>query len=179
MKYHPDKNQDNVEWASKKFQDVAEAYEVLSDSDKRSVYDRFGEEGLKAGAGGGDAGGFPGGGGGGGFHEFGGGGGGGGFPGGASFHFEAGDAHRTFEQFFGKGTPGGALIRSRPAQWVYRQYTSVARGSQIRWLFQRWERLRQWLSGLAPGRADQRETRTRNRKKSRDRYGDPRPRGAS
>lgn len=100
LKYHPDKNQDKTEWASKKFQDVAEAYEVLSDSEKRAIYDQFGEEGLKHGAGGGDP------------------SGGGGFPGGGSFrpgggtrfHFEAGDAQRTFEQFFGTGTPGGGNI---------------------------------------------------------------------
>ncbi|CAM9976328.1 unnamed protein product, partial [Sphacelaria rigidula] len=104
LKYHPDKNQDNTEWASKKFQDVAEAYEVLSDSEKRSIYDQFGEEGLKHGAGdpsgggGFPGGGFPGGG-------FPGGGFGGG--GGTRFHFNAGDAQRTFEQFFREGGPGG------------------------------------------------------------------------
>ncbi|PSS06204.1 DnaJ protein like [Actinidia chinensis var. chinensis] len=46
LKYHPDKNQGNEE-ANKKFAEINNAYEVLSDSEKRSIYDRHGEEGLK------------------------------------------------------------------------------------------------------------------------------------
>ncbi|KAL0061908.1 DnaJ-related protein scj1 [Marasmius tenuissimus] len=45
-KYHPDKNKDPA--AADKFVEVAYAYEVLSDSTKRQIYDRHGEEGLKA-----------------------------------------------------------------------------------------------------------------------------------
>ncbi len=41
MKFHPDKNPNNKE-AEEKFKEAAEAYEVLSDQDKRSQYDRFG-----------------------------------------------------------------------------------------------------------------------------------------
>lgn len=44
LKYHPDKN--NAEDAEEKFKEIAEAYEVLGDSDKRSTYDRYGEDGL-------------------------------------------------------------------------------------------------------------------------------------
>ncbi|KAK8583233.1 hypothetical protein V6N13_021944 [Hibiscus sabdariffa] len=46
LKYHPDKNPGNEE-ANKRFADISNAYEVLSDSEKRGIYDRYGEEGLK------------------------------------------------------------------------------------------------------------------------------------
>ena len=46
MKYHPDKNPDDPD-ASAKFHDINDAYEVLQDDEKRGIYDRHGEEGLK------------------------------------------------------------------------------------------------------------------------------------
>jgi len=49
LKWHPDKNQDNKEEAERKFKDIAEAYDVLSDPKKKGIYDQFGEEGLKGG----------------------------------------------------------------------------------------------------------------------------------
>jgi DnaJ-class molecular chaperone len=45
LEYHPDKNKD--EGATDKFQEIARAYEVLSDSEKKQIYDQRGEEGLK------------------------------------------------------------------------------------------------------------------------------------
>lgn len=88
VKYHPDKNPDNRETATAKFQEVSEAYDILSDPEKRKVYDLYGEDGLKAGVGpetpGGGA--APFGGGMGGYH---------------AMDEEA--ARRIFESFFGGG----------------------------------------------------------------------------
>jgi molecular chaperone DnaJ len=52
IQFHPDKNQGNKE-AEEKFKEAAEAYEVLSDSNKRTQYDRFGHSRGNGGFGGG------------------------------------------------------------------------------------------------------------------------------
>ncbi|KJD34701.1 molecular chaperone DnaJ [Tamlana nanhaiensis] len=86
IEFHPDKNPDNKE-AEAKFKEAAEAYEVLSDADKKARYDQFGHQAFEGGFGGGGGGGMNmddifsqfgdifGGGGFGGFSGFGGGGG--------------------------------------------------------------------------------------------------------
>lgn len=54
IQFHPDKNPGNKE-AEEKFKEAAEAYEVLSDTQKRQRYDQFGHAGMGSNAGGGGA----------------------------------------------------------------------------------------------------------------------------
>jgi len=57
MQHHPDRNPDDRE-AESRFKEASEAYQVLSDAERRSRYDRFGHEGAQGGVGGGGAPGF-------------------------------------------------------------------------------------------------------------------------
>ena len=50
MQYHPDRNNGSRE-AEEKFKEITEAYDVLRDPNKRATYDRYGEAGLRGGAG--------------------------------------------------------------------------------------------------------------------------------
>ncbi|CAI5440847.1 unnamed protein product [Caenorhabditis angaria] len=83
LKYHPDKNKDAG--AENKFKEIAEAYDVLSDSSKKTIYDKYGEDGLKEGGPGG-----PGGSGHGAHYEF------------------RGDPMNIFSSFFGGSDPFGS-----------------------------------------------------------------------
>lgn len=90
LKYHPDRNPDDKE-AEDKFKEAAEAYEVLSDDQKKARYDRFGHAGMS---------------------------GAGGFGGGGSMNMD--DIFSQFGDIFGEGNPfesffggGGGRARGR------------------------------------------------------------------
>lgn len=46
LKYHPDRNPNNKEATEEKFKEIGKAYSILSDNDKKKIYDKFGEEGI-------------------------------------------------------------------------------------------------------------------------------------
>ena len=81
VKWHPDKNPDNKEESEEQFKKIAAAYTVLSDSEKRKIYDTGGEEALKQGGG----------------------------AGGNPFGQGGIDPHEIFKQFFGGGSPFGDM----------------------------------------------------------------------
>ncbi|QKJ23045.1 molecular chaperone DnaJ [Poseidonibacter lekithochrous] len=95
MKYHPDKNPGDHE-AEENFKAVNEAYQVLSDEEKKSIYDRYGKQGLEG-------------------HGQGGGFGGGGFD----------DLSSVFEEMFGSAFGGGGR-GSRRERKTYNYNLDVA-----------------------------------------------------
>ena len=99
-KYHPDANPDNKKEAEAKFKEVNEAYEVLSDSQKRRMYDQFGTADPSQGFGGGAGGPF---GGQGGYYSY-----------TTSDFGDFGDLGDIFSSFFGGGF--GSSSRSRASR---------------------------------------------------------------
>lgn len=100
MKYHPDRNKDNKA-AEEKFKEIQVAYDTLSNSDKRRMYDQFGSEGPNPNMGGGF----------GGFEGF-----QGGFGGqGQNVHFDFDD---IFQEMFKNGGMGGGFSQrsARPSK---------------------------------------------------------------
>ena len=85
LKYHPDRNPGDAA-AEASFKEAAEAYEVLSDTEKRQRYDRFGHEGLRGTS----------------SHDF--------------SHMDAGDIFSMFEDIFGGSMGGGGRARGRAAR---------------------------------------------------------------
>ena len=95
MKHHPDRNQGDKS-SEEKFKELSEAYEVLSDDNKRQTYNQFGHEGMDS--------------------RFGGGGGAGGFSGGGGFNDIFGD---VFGDIFGGGGSGGRSQSRRGSDLEY------------------------------------------------------------
>jgi len=129
LEWHPDKHKDNKEAAEKRFKEVNEAYQILSDSQKRGAYDQFGHSAFQPG---GAAGGFRGGGPFGQTGQWGpftytytssGDGQGSPFAG-----FDFGDPFEIFESFFGGGSQFGARSARVPRYSITLDFMEAVRG---------------------------------------------------
>ena len=115
MKHHPDRNPGNPD-AEAHFKEAKEAYEVLSEPDKRAAYDRFGHAGVKVSQGGGS-----------------------GFGGGDAFNDIFGD---VFGDIFGAGRRGGRTQVFRGADLRYELELYARAGGSRRFRQPRAARLR-------------------------------------
>ena len=100
LKYHPDRNPNDPKAAEAKFKEAAQAYEVLSDPEKRQRYDRYGHEGLSGAA----------------MHDF--------------SHMGAADIFSMFEDIFGGGVFGGRRGGVDLQTEVELTLAEVARGTE-------------------------------------------------
>ena len=114
-KYHPDLNPDDKEAAAAKFKEANEAYEILSDADKKEKYDRFGFAGVDPSYGAGQGGGF------GGFGGF-----------GDGMEFDLGDIFGSFFGGFGGGSgrsnPNAPRRGSDVQTHIYLTFEEAAKG---------------------------------------------------
>ena len=123
LEWHPDRHKDDKEAAEKRFKEINEAYQILSNPQKKTAYDNYGHDAFTPGGGNPFAGGFPGGGGGpftytyqtGGENPFG--------------NMDFGDAFDIFESFFGGGNPfGGARRQQIPRYSITIDFMEAIKG---------------------------------------------------
>ncbi|MGA2910399.1 MAG: DnaJ C-terminal domain-containing protein [Candidatus Microgenomates bacterium] len=124
LEWHPDRHKDDKEAAEKRFKEINEAYQILSDPQKKSAYDQYGHAAFTPGGGNPFAGGNP----------FGGGQGGpftytyttGGDNPFANMDF--GDPFDIFAQFFGGGNPFGGRAQQKPRYSIKIDFMEAAKG---------------------------------------------------
>lgn len=126
LEWHPDRHKDDKETAEKRFKEINEAYQILSDPQKKSAYDQFGHSAFTPGGGtpGGNpfAGGFQGQSGpftytyttGGSGNPFG--------------NVDFGDPFDIFAQFFGGGNPFGGRVKQKPRYSIQIDFMDAVKG---------------------------------------------------